>query len=96
MRAVLPPSRTIASRRPLDRACLVLLRLVLADGWRVEPAGRAMRALVHGDRQLLRLLHAHVARAMLDRPTAVDARALATLEQALAMPPRSTSLGRTA
>ena len=95
MRAVLP-SRTIASRRPLDRACLALLRLVLADGWRAEPAGRAMRALVHGDRQLLRPLHAHVARAMLDRPTAVDARALATLEQALAMPPRSTSLGRTA
>lgn len=96
MRAVLPPSRTIASRRPLDRAGLVLLRLVMADGWRVEPAGRAMRALVHGDRQLLRLLHARVARAMLDRPTAVDARALATLEQALAASPRSTPLGRTA
>jgi len=60
------------------------MRLVMADGWRVEPAGRAMLALVRGDTQLLRLLHARVARAMLDRPTSADARALATLEQALA------------
>lgn len=96
MRAVLPHSRPSASRRPLDRAGLVLLRLVMADGWRVEPAGRAMRALVHGDLRLLRLLHARVARAMLDRPTAVDARALATLEQALRVAERSTPLGRTA
>jgi len=56
----------------------------MADGWRAEPAGRALRALVRGDTQLLRVLHARVARAMLDRPTAADARALATLEQALA------------
>lgn len=55
----------------------------MADGWRPEPAGRALRALVHGDTRLLRLLHARVARTMLDRPTAADARALATLEWAL-------------
>lgn len=84
MNALLPPSRAASSRRPLDRAAAALLRLVMADGWRPEPAGRALRALVRGDVRVLRLLHARVARAMLDRPTPSDARALATLEQALA------------
>ena len=40
--------------------------------------------MVSGDIPLLRVLHARVARAMLERPTAADARALATLEHALA------------
>lgn len=84
MNALLPPSRATHSRRPLDRAAKVLLHLVMADGWRAEPAGRALRALVSGDIPLLRVLHARVARAMLERPTAADARALATLEHALA------------
>ena len=83
MTALLPPSRATLPRRPLDRGAAALLRLVMADGWRAEPAGRALRALVHGDARVLRLLHARVARAMLDRPTATDERALATLEQAL-------------
>lgn len=83
MNALLPPSRATHSRRPLDRGAAALLRLVMADGWRPEPAGRALRALVQGDARVLRLLHARVARAMLERPTATDARALATLEQAL-------------
>lgn len=86
MNALLPPSRATVSLRPLNRSAAALLRLVMADGWRVEPAGRAMRALAGGDTQLLRVLHARVARAMLERPTAVDVRALATLEQALAEP----------
>jgi hypothetical protein len=84
MNALLPPSRAPFSRRPLHHAAAALLRLVMADGWRPEPAGRALRALVRGDVQVLRLLRARVARAMLDRPTPSDARALATLEQALA------------
>lgn len=84
MNVLLPPPRSAVSRRPLNRAAAGLLRLVMAEGWRVEPAGRAMRALTGGDTRLLRLLHARVARVMLDRPTAADARALATLEQALA------------
>ncbi len=83
MNALLPPSRAALSRRPLDRAAAAMMRLVMADGWRPEPAGRALRALVRGDARVLRLLHARVARAMLERPTAADARALATLEQAL-------------
>lgn len=96
MNALLPPSRLTVTRRPLDRATSQLLRLVMADGWRAEPAGRALRALVRGDAQLLRLLHARVARAMLVRATAVDARALATVEQALAGSPSTTVLGRPA
>ena len=90
MNAHLPPSRAAVSQRPLNRAAAALLRLVMAEGWRVEPAGRAMRALAGGDPQLLRLLHARVARAMLDRPTAADARALATLAQALHEPVATT------
>ena len=93
MNALLPPSRATHSRRPLDRAAAALLRLVMADGWRAEPAGRALRALVRGDVRLLRLLHARVARAMLDRPTPSDARALATLEQALAGSLTTSRLG---
>lgn len=56
----------------------------MAEGWRAEPAGRALRALVGGDTQVLRILHARVARVMLVRPTTADARALATLDHALA------------
>lgn len=86
MNNLLPPSHAL-SRRPLARAASGLMRLVMAEGWRAEPAGSAMRALVRGDTRLLRLLHARVARAMLDRPTAADARALATLDEALACSP---------
>lgn len=88
----LPLSRTTRSRRPLRNAASGLMRLVMAEEWRAEPAGSAMRALVRGDTRLLRLLHARVARAMLDRPTAADARALATLDEALACSPAPTRL----
>ena len=74
----------------------MLLHLVMAEGWRAEPAGRALRALVRADTYVLRLLHARVARAMLDRPTAAGGRALATLEHALSGTPSDTRLGWTA
>lgn len=69
---------------PLERAAATLLRLVRSDTWKPEPAAQDLRARVHNDQMLLRLLHARVARAMLDRPTETDVRARATLERAMA------------
>ena len=68
----------------LAYAAAVLLRVVTARGWCAESAARDLRARLRDDRTLLRLLQARVSRAMLERPTATDARAHATLELALA------------
>lgn len=84
MHDLLPHSPAARAGGPLDHAAVALLRLVMSDGWRVEPAGRALRAMVHGDARVLRVLQARVARAMLERPTRTDVRARATIEQALA------------
>ena len=62
----------------------MLLRLVRSETWRPDKAASELRAWVHDDQMLLRLLHARVARAMLDRPTETDVRARATLERAMA------------
>ena len=79
-----------AYRRPrlrsrLDRASLVLLQATRVDDWRAEAAGRQLLARVQGDRRVLELLRARVARAMLTRPTRTDLRAAATLESAMGM-----------
>jgi hypothetical protein len=68
----------------LAYAAAVLLRVVTARGWCAETAARDLRARLRDDRNLLRLLQARVSRAMLERPTATDVRAHATLELALA------------
>lgn len=77
------PVRTARQTR-LAYAAAVLLRVVEASGGRAEIAARDLRAHLHDDRTLLRLLNARVSRAMLVRPTNTDVRAHATLELALA------------
>jgi hypothetical protein len=68
----------------LAYAAAVLFRVVTARGWRAETAARDLRARLHDDRTVLRLLQARVSRAMLVRPTETDERAHATLALALA------------
>lgn len=80
----------------LDQATAALLHLVMTPGWTPEQAARRLRRRVHDDRLLLRLLFARVSRAMVDRPTAIDARAHQTLVHALdpdAAPRRSPAAG---
>ena len=76
------PTRT-AMRCRLDLAARTLMHLV-ADrrGWSRESAALELRARLDDD-QVLHLLRARVALAMLERPTPTDRRALATLEYAL-------------
>jgi hypothetical protein len=78
--------RTARPARPtrLAYAAAVLAREVTERGWRAETAAHDLRAKLHDDRPLLRLLQARVARAMLTRPTEIDERAHATLTLALA------------
>lgn len=78
--------RTARPARPtrLAYAAAVLAREVTERGWRAETAAHDLRAKLHDDRPLLRLLQAKVARAMLTRPTEIDERAHATLALALA------------
>lgn len=83
-------SAHVAYHRPrlrsrLDQASLVLLQAIRVDGWRADAAGRQLLARVHGDRRVLELLRARVARAMLARPTRTDLRAAATLESAIGL-----------
>lgn len=77
---------------PLDRAAVALLRLVMMEGWRPEPAARVLRRRVRNDQRLLRLLYAHVVRGMLDKPTRIDQRARATLERALSDDDRALAI----
>lgn len=81
------PTFTSVTPRPgenrLDHATAALLHLVMTPGWTPEQAAQRLRRRVHDDRLLLRLLFARVSRAMLDRPTAIDARAHATVAHAL-------------
>jgi hypothetical protein len=83
-------SAHVAYHRPrprsrLDQASLVLLQAIRVDDWRADAAGRQLLARVHGDRRVLELLRARVARAMLTRPTRTDLRAAATLESAMGL-----------
>ena len=67
-------------RSRADRAALELVRLVLADDWTPEAAAERLRAHVGGDRAVLRLLRACVAKVNLERSTPVGVRASLTLE----------------
>lgn len=83
-------SAHVAYHRPrprsrLDQASLVLLQAVRVDDWRADAAGRQLLVRVHGDRRVLELLRARVARAMLTRPTRTDLRASATLASAMSL-----------
>lgn len=69
----------------LDQASVSLLKVVMADDWQPEAAGRALLERIHDDRHLLALLRARVARAMLGRATTTDLRAAATLDRALGL-----------
>ena len=83
--ALLVESTVRHTREPrLAYAAAVLLRVVTARGWRAESAAHDLRARLHDDRTVLRILQAKVARAMLARPTATDQRAHETLALALA------------
>lgn len=72
-------------RSRLDHASLVLLQAIRVDDWHADRAGRQLLARVYGDRRVLELLRARVARAMLTRPTRTDLRAAATLDSAMSL-----------
>jgi hypothetical protein len=82
-RAVLSRSPHLRNVSRLDLAILKLVRLVLADDWQADAAGERLRFHVGEDQQVLRLLRARVAQAMLKRPSALGMRATATLAHAL-------------
>jgi hypothetical protein len=90
-RAVLSRSPHLRNVSRLDLAILKLVRLVLADDWQADAAGERLRLHVGEDQQVLRLLRARVARTMLKRPSALGARATATLAHAL--PPHASAPG---
>ena len=73
----------VRSRVRVNEACVTLLRAVMAEGWRPETAARDLVVSVHDDTRILRLLHAKLARLMLERPTRIINRAEVTLDHAL-------------
>ena len=81
MADLLPPS---ASRRQdVEGAALELVNSVMDDDWSSEDAGRRVGTRARGDRHLLLLLRARVARHLAGRHSPIDARAAATLDAAL-------------
>lgn len=73
----------VRSRARVNEAFVTLLRAVMAEGWRPETAARDLVVSVHDDSRILRLLHAKLARLMLERPTRIINRAEVTLDHAL-------------
>lgn len=70
-------------RSRVDVVARDLFRLARDDAWSQDRAAEQLRAKVHGDVALLRSLRARIARARLQRPSDLAARAAATVELAL-------------
>lgn len=78
------PSDLRTSRRPdVEGAALELIHSVMADDWSRETAGRRVWFRAHGNRHVLLLLRARVARHLAGRHSPIDERAAATLDSAL-------------
>lgn len=77
-------------RGRVDVVARDLFRLARDDTWDREQAAELLRTNVRGDVALLRSLRARIARARLQRPSELAARAAATVELALERqaPPR--------
>lgn len=78
----LPSTRTPA-RQDLEEAALELVHSVMADDWSSDAAGSRVWNRSRGNRHVLLLLRARVARHLAGRPTPIDERAAATLDVAL-------------
>jgi len=63
----------------VDRGIAQLMRLVLSDGWSIEPAAAELRRSID-DPRVWRWMAARVDRARADRPSVVANRAALTLE----------------
>lgn len=85
------PRSRARQRSRIDRASVALLRVVMADEWDADSAAHDLLSRIHGDRGLIRVLRARVARAMLAHPTDLDRRALETLDRALTIAPEPRS-----
>jgi hypothetical protein len=72
------------SRRPdVGEAALELTHSVMDGNWSSEEAGRRVWARARGDRHVLLVLRARVARHLAGRHSPIDERAAATLDAAL-------------
>jgi hypothetical protein len=67
----------------VDRATIALVRTVMADGWRPDTAADELLLRTQADSRLLRLVRARLSRSMVDRPTRLQLRASATVDNAL-------------
>ena len=70
-------------RQDVDGTALELIHSVMADDWSSETAGRRVWFRAHGNRHVLLILRARVARHLAGRHSPIDERAAATLDAAL-------------
>ena len=70
-------------RQDVEGAALELIHSVMADDWSSDAAGSRVWNRSRGNRHVLLLLRARVARHLAGRPTPIDERAAATLDVAL-------------
>ena len=77
------PSTPTPGRHDVEEAALELIHSVMADDWSSDVAGSRLWTRSRGNRHVLLLLRARVARHLAGRPTPIDERAAATLDAAL-------------
>ena len=78
-----PPLPRTSRRHDVEGAALELIHSVMDDDWSSEEAGRRVWFRAHGDRHVLLLLRARVARHLAGRHSPIDERAAAPLDAAL-------------
>ena len=78
-----PSPLRLSRRHDVEDAALELVNAVMDEGWSSAAAGRRVWARARGDRHVLLLLRARVARHLAGRHSPIDERAAATLDAAL-------------
>lgn len=78
------PVRCRARRGPVDIVVAHLVRLIVDEHWKAEPAGEALKRLVPSD-SMLRKVMVRVSRVQAHPGSRINERALATLNVALGM-----------
>ena len=78
-----PPDSRTTRRQDCEETALELVHSVMDDDWSSDTAGRRVWTRARGDRNVLLLLRARVARHLAGMHSPIDERAAATLDAAL-------------
>jgi len=87
-------SNRTSRRRDLEQTATELVSSVMDADWESGPAATRVLRRARGDRNVLMLLRARVAQRLVGRPTPIDQRIAATLDDALRQQDTGTLIPR--